>query len=51
VGGTGIGYWLWNQWNNLSIADIIIAILLIGVVGLVLDRLLGIAARAVSYAE
>jgi nitrate/nitrite transport system permease protein len=51
VGGTGIGYWLWNQWNNLSIADIIIAILLIGLVGLVLDRLLGIAARAVSYAE
>ena len=51
VGGTGIGYWLWNQWNNLSIADIIIAILLIGVVGLILDRLLGIAARAVSYAE
>ena len=51
VGGTGIGYWLWNQWNNLSIADIIIAILLIGVVGLLLDRLLGIAARAVAYAE
>jgi nitrate/nitrite transport system permease protein len=51
VGGTGNGYWLWNQWNNLSIADIIIAILLIGVVGLVLDRLLGLAARAVAYAE
>ena len=51
VGGTGIGYWVWNQWNNLSIADIVIAILLIGVVGLLLDRLLGLAQRAVTYAE
>ncbi len=33
VGGTGIGYFVWNQWNNLSIADIIVAILLIGLVG------------------
>ncbi len=34
VGGTGIGYFVWNQWNNLSIADIIVAILLIGLVGM-----------------
>ena len=51
VGGTGIGYWVWNQWNNLSLADIVIAILLIGLVGLALDRLLGMAARAVAWAE
>lgn len=51
VGGTGIGYWVWNQWNNLSLADIVIAILLIGVVGLVLDRLLGALARAVAWQE
>jgi nitrate/nitrite transport system permease protein len=51
VGGTGIGYWVWNQWNNLSLADIVIAILLIGIVGLLLDRLLGIAARAVAWQE
>jgi nitrate/nitrite transport system permease protein len=51
VGGTGIGYWVWNQWNNLSIADIVIAILLIGLVGLALDRLLGLLARAVAWAE
>ncbi len=29
VGGTGIGYFVWNQWNNLSLTDIITAILLI----------------------
>jgi nitrate/nitrite transport system permease protein len=51
VGGTGIGYWVWNQWNNLSLADIVIAILLIGLVGLLLDRLLGVLARAVAWAE
>lgn len=51
VGGTGIGYWVWNQWNNLSIADIVIAILMIGLVGLALDRLLGVAARAVAWQE
>lgn len=51
VGGTGIGYWVWNQWNNLSLADIVIAILLIGIVGLLLDRLLGLAARAVAWQE
>jgi nitrate/nitrite transport system permease protein len=51
VGGTGIGYWVWNQWNNLSLADIVIAILLIGVVGLLLDRLLGMLARAVAWQE
>ncbi|MBY0336581.1 MAG: nitrate ABC transporter permease [Acetobacteraceae bacterium] len=51
VGGTGIGYWVWNQWNNLSIADIVIAILMIGLVGLALDRLLGLVARAVAWAE
>jgi nitrate/nitrite transport system permease protein len=51
VGGTGIGYWVWNQWNNLSIADIVIAILMIGVVGLALDRLLGLVAHAVAWRE
>jgi len=51
VGGTGIGYFVWNQWNNLSIADIIVAILLIGVVGMILDQLLDRAARAVTWRE
>ena len=51
VGGTGIGYWVWNQWNNLSLADIVIAILLIGAVGLLLDRALGALARAVAWQE
>ena len=51
VGGTGIGYFVWNQWNNLAIADIIVAILLIGLVGMLLDRGLGRLARAVTWNE
>jgi nitrate/nitrite transport system permease protein len=51
VGGTGIGYFVWNEWNNLSLANIITAILLIGVVGLLLDQILASVARLVTYPE
>lgn len=37
VGGTGIGYFVWNEWNNLSISNILVAILAIGVIGMLLD--------------
>jgi nitrate/nitrite transport system permease protein len=51
VGGTGIGYFVWNQWNNLSIVDVITAILVIGLVGMVLDQLLARAQAAVTFLE
>ena len=51
VGGTGIGYFVWNEWNNLSIANIVTAILLIGVVGLLLDQMLASLAKLVTYPE
>jgi nitrate/nitrite transport system permease protein len=51
VGGTGIGYFVWNEWNNLSIANIVTAILLIGLVGLLLDQALARLARLVTYPE
>ena len=37
VGGTGIGYFVWNEWNNLSLTNVLFAILVIGVVGMLLD--------------
>ena len=49
VGGTGIGYFVWNEWNNLSISNILCAILLIGLVGMLLDQILARLARAVTY--
>lgn len=51
VGGTGIGYFVWNEWNNLSIANIVSAILFIGLVGMLLDTTLARLARAVTYRE
>lgn len=51
VGGTGIGYFVWNEWNNLSITGVISAIFFIGVVGMILDLILGQAAKLVAYAE
>ena len=51
VGGTGIGYFVWNEWNNLSITNVINAILLIGLVGMVLDQLLARATKLVTFPE
>jgi nitrate/nitrite transport system permease protein len=51
VGGTGIGYFVWNEWNNLSIANILAGILAIGLVGMLLDFLFSRLQRAVTYAE
>jgi nitrate/nitrite transport system permease protein len=51
VGGTGIGYFVWNEWNNLSLTNVIFAILMIGVVGMVLDLIFGMLQRAVTYVE
>jgi nitrate/nitrite transport system permease protein len=49
VGGTGIGYYVWNEWNNLDLAAVIFSILVIGVVGLGLDAIFASAGRRVSY--
>ncbi len=37
TGGTGIGFWVWDEWNNLNMEHIIIAIFIIGMVGLLLE--------------
>jgi nitrate/nitrite transport system permease protein len=51
VGGTGIGYFVWNEWNNLSIANILCGILAIGLVGMVLDLAVARVQRGITYAE
>src|SRR6185295_836499 len=51
VGGTGIGYFVWNEWNNLSITNVITAILLIGIVGMLLDQVLARFTRMVTFPE
>ena len=45
TGGVGIGFWVWDEWNNLNVKHIIIAIFVVGVVGLALEQLLLLVAR------
>ena len=51
VGGTGIGYFVWNEWNNLSIANILVAVFLIGVIGMLLDMMFARLQKAVTYRD
>jgi nitrate/nitrite transport system permease protein len=49
TGGVGIGFWVWDEWNNLNVAHILIAIFVIGFVGLVLEWLLMSLARRFEH--
>ena len=51
VGGTGIGYFVWNEWNNLSLTNVIFAILMIGIVGMLLDLMFARLQKMVTYVE
>lgn len=49
VGGQGIGFFVWNMWNRLDVDAIVVAIVLIGLVGLVLDYLVASLQKVVRY--
>jgi len=51
IGGTGIGYFVWNEWNNLSLGNVIFAVLMIGLIGMLLDLLFANLQKKVTYAE
>ena len=51
VGGTGIGYYVWNEWNNLDLTSVIFSILMIGLVGMALDAAFARAQKAVAFNE
>ncbi|WP_442762227.1 nitrate ABC transporter permease [Malikia spinosa] len=51
TGGVGIGFWVWDEWNNLNVKNIIIAIFVIGIVGLLLEAALVKLASAFSYED
>jgi len=51
TGGVGIGFWVWDEWNNLNVAHIIIAIFVIGIVGLVLEAALVKLASAFTFED
>lgn len=51
TGGSGIGFWLWDEWNNLNVKNILVAIIIIGLVGLLLEGLLLSIAKYFSHEE
>jgi len=51
TGGVGIGFWVWDEWNNLNVKNIIIAIFVIGLVGLILEYILIKIATAFTFEE
>ena len=49
TGGTGLGFWVWDEWNNLNVEHILIAIFIVGIVGLLLEQALMLLARRFNY--
>ena len=49
IGGVGIGFFIWDAWNSSLISDIIVALIYVGLVGFVLDRLVAFAGRLISH--
>lgn len=50
-GGTGIGFFVWDSWNALDLERVLSAILIIGIVGLVLDRAIAFVGNRFVYTE
>ena len=51
IGGTGVGYFVWNEWNNLQLTSVIFAILAIGLIGVLLDAGLGKLSRRFAFSD
>ena len=49
TGGVGLGFWVWDEWNNLKVEHIIIAIFVVGIIGLLLEQALVFIAKRFAY--
>ncbi|MGD1865226.1 MAG: ABC transporter permease [Phormidesmis sp.] len=47
--GSGLGYFIWNEWNNLYIQNILVAIFIIGLMGLILDNIFAALEKFVAF--
>ncbi len=48
TGGVGIGFFIWDAWNSSRLSDIVVALVYIGLVGFVLDRIVALLATIVT---
>lgn len=51
TGGIGLGFWVWDEWNNLNVEHILIAIIIVGLIGLALEQILLLIAKRFDYAS
>ncbi len=49
TGGVGTGFGVWDEWNNLNVERIIIAIFMVGIVGLLLEQAVIMIAKRFSH--
>jgi nitrate/nitrite transport system permease protein len=48
LGGVGVGFFIWDQYNASRISDIVVALIWVGLVGFALDRFVGLIGRIIS---
>lgn len=48
IGGVGIGFFIWDAWNSSLISDIILALIYVGIVGFILDRMVAFVGNRVT---
>ena len=48
IGGVGIGFFIWDAWNSSKMSEIILALVYVGLIGFVLDRLVALVAQIVT---
>ena len=48
TGGVGIGFFIWDAWNSSRLPDIVVALVYIGIVGFILDRIVALLASIVT---
>jgi nitrate/nitrite transport system permease protein len=48
VGGVGIGFFIWDGWNSSLLSEIILALIYVGIIGFLLDRVIGFIGRLIS---
>ncbi|WP_127471477.1 nitrate ABC transporter permease [Thiomicrorhabdus aquaedulcis] len=48
IGGVGIGFFIWDAWNSSRISDIVLALIYVGIVGFILDRLVAYVGNKIT---
>jgi nitrate/nitrite transport system permease protein len=48
IGGVGIGFFIWDAWNSSLISDIILALVYVGIIGFLLDRLVAMTGKLIG---